>query len=192
VAWLSLELFDQLQPVHNLSVHERNLLEYAALLHDTGPRRKGRKRERESAREIQRAAGLPLSLKERGAIGLLVSAHRGGDGWETRPYFGILSNDEQYIIRQLAGLLMVADALDGNHRGTVSSVNCEMTPDGIICNVQATSDCSREIAMAGERATAFERAFGKVLHIRPKQEVSVLPEDRAEGVPAGSGQPVRP
>jgi CHAD domain-containing protein len=163
VTRLSLELFDQLKPLHNLSGKERNLLEYAAILHDTGMKRRGKKRERQSARVIQRAAGLPLSLKERGAIGLLVYSHRGQDDWEARPYFRILPKNEQVAIRQLASLLMVADALDEGHRGRVSSATCEMTPDAVTCTVQASSDCSREIAMAAERSVTFGRAFGRAL-----------------------------
>ncbi len=36
VARLSLRLFDQLQPLHDLSGKERDWLHYAALLHDIG------------------------------------------------------------------------------------------------------------------------------------------------------------
>jgi exopolyphosphatase/guanosine-5'-triphosphate,3'-diphosphate pyrophosphatase len=180
VARLSLELFDQLRTLHNLAGKERNLLEYAALLHDTGLKRSGKKRERESARMIQRAAELPLSLQERGTIGLLVSSHQGRDSWETRPYFGILPRDEQEIIRRLAGLLTVAEALDESHRGRVSSVACEVTPDGVTCTVQASSDCSREIAMARERAISFERAFGRTLHVG----------QAGEGVPPGEAREI--
>jgi hypothetical protein len=163
VARLSLELFDQLQPVHNLSVQERNLLEYAALLHDTGPRRRCRKRERESARVVQRAAELPLSLQERGAIGLLVYSHRGRDTWETRPYFNLLPKEDQETLRQLAGMLMVADAFDESHRGRISSVACDVAPDTVTCAFQASSDVSREIAMAAERAVTLEGAFGRAI-----------------------------
>jgi len=178
VAGLSLELFDNLQPLHNLTVKERNLLEFAALLHDTGLKRRGKARERQSARVIQQAAKLPLSLQERGAIGLLVYAHRGRDGWEARPYFNILPKDEQEAIRQLAGLLMVADALDEGHRGRVSSATCGMTPDAVTCTVQVSSDSSREIAAAAERSVTFERAFGRALRFM---------QASGEGLPGEAG-----
>lgn len=185
VARLSLELFDQIETLHNLSGEERKLLEYAALLHDTGPKRRARKRERESARVVRRAVELPLSLQERGAIGLLVSAHRGRDTWETRPYFSLLPKEEQEILRQLAGMLVTAAALDENHRGRVSSVACVVTADAVTCSVQASSDCSREIAAARERAVTFERAFGRAL-VLGQEDRNVLPADSEEigGQPA--------
>jgi CHAD domain-containing protein len=186
VARLSLELFDQLQQLHNLTGKERNLLEFAALLHDTGFRRRVKKKEKESARVIHRAAGLPLSLQERGAIGLLVYSHRGRDSWETRPYFSLLQRQEQEVIRQLAGLLMVAESLDENHRGTVSSLACEVTPGGVICTVQAASDCSREIATVGERAVTFERAFGRTLRLEQAGK-DTLPGETSQEIPAASG-----
>lgn len=188
VAHLSLELFDQLHPLHNLTAKERNLLEYAALLHDTGLKRRGKARERQSARAIQRAAGLPLSLKERGEISLLVSASRGGDSWEARPYFTLLPKDEQEAIRQLAGLLMVADALDEGHRGRVRSVACDVTPDAVTCNVQASSDCFREIAMAAERDATFERAFGRALRFVQASREGLPGEVMV--IPAASGRSV--
>jgi CHAD domain-containing protein len=196
VAKLSLELFDQLRPLHDLTARERDLLEYAALLHDTGQKKRGKKREKESARVVQRAAELPLSLQERGGIGLLVSSHRGSDSWEDRPYFALLPKEEQEVFRLLAGLLMVAEALDENHRGRVSSVSCEVTPDGVTCTVRAISDCSREIAAARERAVTFERAFGRALHIGREgeglspgevREDGGQPWRRGEDMPSGDG-----
>jgi CHAD domain-containing protein len=187
VTRLCRELFDDLQSIHNLNGEDRTILEYAALLHETGMKRRGKAREKQSARAIQRSTGLPLSLKERGAIALLVSAHRGGDGWEARPYFGILPKDEQEVIRRLAGLLVVADALDEGHRGRVSSVTCEATPDLVTCTIQASSDSSREIGIAAERAVAFERAFGRALRFVQAGE-GVLPGD-TPGIPTISRMP---
>jgi exopolyphosphatase/guanosine-5'-triphosphate,3'-diphosphate pyrophosphatase len=164
VAHLSLQMFDQLQALHGLSPRERSLLEYGALLHDVGWRFGKEGHARRSARMIQAAEHLPFTMEERGTVGLLASSHRGKSRFETSGYFGILPHEQQRIIRLLAGILRVADGLDGVHRTRVTSLQCEMAPDTVICTIFASSDCSEEISLAKKKSDVLAQAFGKPFH----------------------------
>jgi hypothetical protein len=113
---------------------------------------------------------LPLTMEERGIIGLLAYSHRGKSRFETSGYFGLLPYKQQEIICLLAGMLRVADGLDGLHRTRVRSLRCEVVPDKVICLILASSDCSEEISMAKEKASILEQAFGKPLEFI--QEIS--------------------
>ncbi|MBN2125756.1 MAG: HD domain-containing protein, partial [Deltaproteobacteria bacterium] len=168
VARLSLQLFDQLRELHQLTEHDRILLEYGCLLHDIGWSRGKKGHARESAAMIHAAGDLPFSLDERGDVGFLACSHRGKDHTGESGYFAILSAERQSALRILAGIIRVADGLDGTHRGRVESVSCEPAADSVTCRVFASQDCAREIRMAKEKADLFEQVFGK--HFMPVQE----------------------
>jgi CHAD domain-containing protein len=161
VVSLSLQLFDQLQPVYQLGHRERCLLEYGALLHDIGWKWGKVGHAKRSAHLIHSDEHLPLTVEERGAIGLLAVSHRGKSRFDRSGYFGLLSRDQQEVIYLLAGVLRVADGLDGLHRSRVRSLRCEVADDKVICRVLASSDCSDEVSMAKEKAEVLEQALGR-------------------------------
>lgn len=165
VAGLALQLFDQLQGDHRLGAKERSLLEYAALLHDIGWRW-GKKGHAGTGSHLVRTMELlPFSMDERGAISLLVQSHRGRDRLGKSGYFHLLPEQERHAIAMLAGIMRVADGLDGAHRGTVKALACRVTPDEVSIAVGASPGCSHEISMALAKADVFIRAFGKAISI---------------------------
>jgi CHAD domain-containing protein len=174
VTHLSLQLFDQLQTVHQLAERERRLLEYGAVLHDIGWKSGKKGHAKRSAAMIHSDEQLPLTMEERGIIGLLAYSHRGKSRFETSGYFGLLLHEQQEIIRLLAGMLRVADGLDGLHRTRIRSLRCEVVPDKVICTILASSECSEEISMAKEKASILEQALGKpfeFIHVISEQPV---------------------
>jgi CHAD domain-containing protein len=181
VAHLSLQLFDQLQVVHHLAKRERGLLEYGALLHDVGWKFGKKGHAKQSAVMIYSEEHLPLTMEERGIIGLLAYSHRGKSRFEKSGYFGLLPPEQQEIIRLLAGILRVADGLDRLHRTRVRSLQCNVAPDTVICTILASSDCSEEISIAKEKAAILEQALGKKL-----QFIQEIPELSFSGVLPGT------
>lgn len=165
VASLSLQIFDQLVEFHHLSEKERRWLEFGALLHDIGFKEGKKGHARRSALLISTDEQIPLSLQERGVVGLLAHSHRGRGTFERSGYYRLLTADEQQSIRILAGVLRVADGLDGTHRGKIASLTCTSSDDGITLLVSARSDCSREISMVLSKAGLFEHTFMKILKI---------------------------
>ena len=120
----------------------------------------------------------PLTVEERGTIGLLAVSHRGKSRFERSGYFGILLQEQQEIIRILAGILRVADGLDGLHRSRVISLRCDVADDKVICTVSASSECSEEVSIAKKKAEVLEQALG-----RPMQFV----QDSSEQPVPGAG-----
>ena len=161
VVHLSLQLFDQLQAVHQRAQGERNLLEYGAVLHDIGWKWGKEGHAKRSALLIHSSEQLPLTMEERGTIGLLARSHRGKTRFEQSGYFGLLLQEQQETIRLLAGILRVADGLDGLHRSRVTALRCNVADDKVICTMVASSDCSEEISLARKKADVLEQAIGK-------------------------------
>lgn len=181
VVSLSLQLFDQLQAVHQLGHRERCLLEYGALLHDIGWKWGKVGHANRSALLIHSAEQLPLTVEERGVIGLLAASHRGTIKFDRSGYFGLLSRDQQEVISLLAGVLRVADGLDGLHRSRVRSFQCEVADDKVICRVLASSDCSEEVSIAKEKAEVLEQALGRPMQFVQERYEKPVPEISVAG-----------
>lgn len=178
---LSLQLFDQLQVVHQLGNRERCLLEYGALIHDIGWKWGKEGHAKRSAHLIHSAEQLPLTVEERGVIGLLAASHRGKVRFDQSGYFRLLSRDQQETISLLAGVLRVADGLDGLHRSRVRSFQCEVADDKVICRVLASSDCSDEISMAKEKAEVLEQGLGRQMHFVQDSSEQPVPDISVAG-----------
>ena len=127
VSALALELFDNLQPLHNLGPHDRALLEYAGLLHDIGWKYGQAGHNKQGAEMVFSDENLPFDLPERGVIGLAVLSHRGKERLSSHPYFSLLSPRFQKTTRIIAAILRVADGLDFLHTGSVSIIQCTLT-----------------------------------------------------------------
>ena len=115
-------------------------------------------------------------MEERGAIGLLAAFHRGKIRFDRSGYFGLLSRDQQEVIYLLAGVLRVADGLDGLHRSRVRSFQCEVADDKVICRVLASSDCSEEVSMAKEKAELLEQALGRPMQFIQDSDEQPVPD----------------
>lgn len=166
VAKLSLQLFDQIKGVHHLSEKERRWLEFGAFLHDIGLKEGKKGHATRSGVLIYTDERLPFSVMERGVIGVLAHSHRGRGSFTRSGFYRLLPEEKQYAVRVIAGILRVADGLDGTHRGKVESLACDISADEICLNVSATSDCSREISLALSKADLLEHTCMKILKIR--------------------------
>ena len=103
-------------------------------------------------------------------------SHRGKSRFDRSGYFGLLSRDQQEVIYLLAGVLRVADGLDGLHRSRVRSLRCEVADDKVICRVLASSDCSDEVSMAKEKAEVLEQALGRPMQFIQDSDEQPVPD----------------
>ena len=165
VTWLSLRLFDELQPLHRLGGEERFWLRCGALLHDIGWM-KGRKgHHKTSLRLILDQLGSPFDKRERHIIGSIARYHRRALPKDKHGHFAALSPVDQYRVTLLAALLRVADGLDRTHRSVVQDLACDISPRRIAidCAVWMYPIPEREEAL--EKADLLERAFDRELLI---------------------------
>jgi CHAD domain-containing protein len=166
VTELALGIFDALQPLHNLGVHDRFLLGCAGELHDIGWKYGQAGHNRRGAEMLFSDETLPFDLEERGILAFIVLSHRGKVRLATCPYLDFISPEYRKNVLMLAAILRIADGLDYPHTGSVHEVQCIISADNVTCTVTGTGDATVEKERAQGKADLFVQVFGKLLVIR--------------------------
>jgi exopolyphosphatase/guanosine-5'-triphosphate,3'-diphosphate pyrophosphatase len=126
---LSDQLFQDLMPFFELGDPERELLGYAARLHDVGLSLAEKDHHKHGAYLIQNANLAGFWPAETETIAQIVRFHRGKPPSVTRHgSFALLKPWTQHVVEKLAAIIRVADALDRTRRQAVSSVR--LLPEG--------------------------------------------------------------
>jgi exopolyphosphatase / guanosine-5'-triphosphate,3'-diphosphate pyrophosphatase len=128
VARLALELFDATELMLELPESSRELLEYAALLHDIGHAIDHDRHNRHSYYLVKNADLLGFEPIEIEMMALALRAHRKQAAQLDSPEWQVLSAAQRRIARGMAAILRVADALDRSHRSVVKSVAMVYSP----------------------------------------------------------------
>jgi len=162
---LSLRLFDELKPLHQLGAEDRFWLQCGALLHDIGWIEGQKGHHKTSLRLILDGLDAPFDERERYLIGSIARYHRGALPKDKHDHFATLSPVDQYRVTILAALLRVADGLDRTHRNVVEDLSCEITPQQITvsCSVRMYPIPEREEAL--DKGDLLERVFDRDLLI---------------------------
>ncbi|NNJ12034.1 Ppx/GppA family phosphatase [Chloroflexales bacterium ZM16-3] len=164
VAELSLSLYDQLAPIHLYGAWERELLGYAALIHDIGVQVGYYDHHKHSAYLVFNAAMLGFSHREIIILACLVRNHRKGMA-DTAEYAQILQPDDEQRIARLSALLRLAEYLERSKSQVVRAVQVHATEDAIRILVYADGDPTVEIWDANRRAGLMKKAFGRAIEI---------------------------
>jgi len=165
VAVLALQLFDQLQPLHQLDGRDRLMLEYACTVHDIGWKFGQKRHQVRSADMIFSDETLLLDIRERGILGLVARLHAGRCRTEQWGYFQCLSPQEQSRVRALAALIRIADGFDYRHLGIVQKIHCTIGDAIVTCNVDTNGEASVEKARALAKADLFSEVFDRLFVI---------------------------
>jgi exopolyphosphatase/guanosine-5'-triphosphate,3'-diphosphate pyrophosphatase len=165
VAHVALELFDELQALHGLGPADRELLEYAVLLHDIGQHVSQHGHHRHAAYLVEHARLRGFSPGEVTFLAALVRHHRRGDPKPSEPLFGALSNADRERVRKLAAILRVADGLDRGRRGAVHQVSAQVTDNLVLLRVRAVDDAELELWATRRRRDLFEKVFDRELEV---------------------------
>jgi exopolyphosphatase/guanosine-5'-triphosphate,3'-diphosphate pyrophosphatase len=168
VAYLALNLFDNTKDAgwHDLSLRERELLEYAALLHDVGVSLSYSSHQAHSYYFIINADLLGFDQTEIAIIGATALFHRKRFPRKRDPEFASLDKNSQGTVEVLGTLLSIAEALDRSHMGLVRSVETEaIGKRKALLRIHAVEDCPLEMWGVEHHDKAFRRAFGKQLSV---------------------------
>jgi exopolyphosphatase/guanosine-5'-triphosphate,3'-diphosphate pyrophosphatase len=122
IARLALRLFDQLEADLLVDHSARELLEYAALLHDVGHHIDHQNHHRHSYYLITNGELLGFQRDELEIIGLVARYHRIAAPKASDPEFRALSQSARAVVRALSAVLRVADACDRSHFGVVRDI----------------------------------------------------------------------
>ncbi len=165
VAELATALFDQLKEAYRLPPEAREVLQAATLLHDIGYLINHSKHHKHAYHLIMHGDLVGFSASEVELIANVARYHRRALPKKSHDNFLRLDPDEQRVVRQLAGILRVADGLDRTHIGAVLGVRCEVSGRRARIEVQAARSPRVELWDALRKARLFEKAFGVRLRL---------------------------
>lgn len=164
VSKLSLRLFDELQPLHQMGNSERIWLRLASLLHDVGKSVSGPLHHKASRDIIIKEANIPFRKRVRKIIGLIARYHRGDLPKDSHKYYRQLDDDAKQCVKKLAALIRLADALDAEHKQMVTNLTCEIKKNRVI--LYLALDDETELRKVVRKADLFEQVFNKQVEIR--------------------------
>ncbi|OLC97102.1 MAG: hypothetical protein AUH86_08240 [Acidobacteria bacterium 13_1_40CM_4_58_4] len=164
---LSLQLFDQLQPVHRLPAQTRVLLEAGALLHDAGHMISHRGHHKHGEYLALHGDIPGLEGSDRAIVAGLVRYHnRKSQPASHHAAYSSLDDGDKPILRRLAAILRIAEALDHSHRQRVLRVRVSFQRGAVGLEVQARGDAAEDLRDAERSAELFEREFHVKFYFR--------------------------
>jgi exopolyphosphatase/guanosine-5'-triphosphate,3'-diphosphate pyrophosphatase len=170
VAELSLQLFDGLAGVHKLNGPERELLHFAALLHDIGGVIGYDGHAEHSHYIIMNASLRGLSAGELRMIANVARYHnKARPRKHDRDFIG-LGKRERRVVRWLAALLRIAEGLDRSHERLVQSVRVARSSGGFVIRVSARREAQLEIWAARRRVDLLTRLLKRPVRVAGERE----------------------
>jgi exopolyphosphatase / guanosine-5'-triphosphate,3'-diphosphate pyrophosphatase len=165
VARLALSIFDQIGGLAGLGPAEREILEYAALLHDAGQYIGYALHDRHSAYIIKHSQLRGFSRDELLLLATVARYHRGKSPKKRHPEYGALGKRDRSIARALSAILGVADGLDRSHYQAVSRVECHISRELILIEVYPRLDAELELWAARRKSGVLSLAFDKAVEL---------------------------
>lgn len=165
VTRLALQLFDQTVALHELGDHDRELLEYAGLLHDIGEHVSTDAHHKHAAYLVKHGQLRGFSPDEVQILTAVVRWHRRGDPKPSEEHFGALNEVDRHRARTIAALLRLADGLDRGRCQVVTGVEARVTPEHVLVRVRPAGNVELELWGARRKRDLFERVFDRDLEI---------------------------
>ncbi len=160
VARLALRIFDQTRDLHHLSDDCAELLEHAALLHESGMHVSDRGYHKHTYYLIRHADLRGFTEEQLVVVANVARYHRKKPPAADHPNLFELSDEQREEVEKLAAILRIAEALDRSHRQSVRDVAVRSN-GSVRFIVRARSDAGMEIASAAKRAKYFSSLFDK-------------------------------
>jgi exopolyphosphatase/guanosine-5'-triphosphate,3'-diphosphate pyrophosphatase len=155
-------LFLDLMPIFELGDPERELLGYAARLHDIGLSIAEKEHHKHGAYLIQNAQLPGFWRKETEIIAQVVRFHRGKPpSVEKHEGYAALAPWHRQVVEKLSAILRVADALDRSRRQAVQSARLEDSLDKALLRIQGSGDLRPELESFQEKGKLLFRLLDK-------------------------------
>ena len=159
VAGLTMRLFDDTRSIHGLGTPERQLIEYAALLHDIGWHI-GRTGHHKHSMYLIRHGDLKSFLPEEIEIIANIARYlRKSAPKQKHQSVAARSPRAKKIVCTGAALLRLADGLDRSHASVIRDLRCRIDGKEIKCMVKTRWDAQLEIWGAKRKRELFEKVF---------------------------------
>ncbi|MFW5972715.1 MAG: HD domain-containing protein [Bacteroidota bacterium] len=167
VAAITLSLFDACSALHGLGLQERELLEYAALLHDVGYHISRSSHHKHSYYLIRQADWQGFVPEEIDIIAHVARYHRGSMPKKRHTSFQRLTDETRQKILMMASFLRIAEGLERGHFQNVTLVRTRLSPRSFDIVIETKSDPQLEIWGGRRGSDLFERQFGRKVRITP-------------------------
>ncbi|MBP2132740.1 exopolyphosphatase/guanosine-5'-triphosphate,3'-diphosphate pyrophosphatase [Methanomicrobium sp. W14] len=164
---LSLGLFDSGKETgfHSFGDKEKEILRYAAYLHDIGQFISFSQHQNHSYYVITNAPLLGFNENEVEIIGLITKYHRKKMPKKDSPVFSRLNEHDQNAVIILSLFLRMAEHMERSHDGRVEKAYFSDLGDDYSLNLESKSECNIERWSLEEDAKIFKRVFGKKLNL---------------------------
>lgn len=166
VTKLALQIYDQLNDLHQLESDCREYLEAASLLHDIGYHIAHSRHHRHSMYMIRNSELLGFNENEIHIIANVARYHRKSHPKNRHEDFAALPDKSKEIVRKLSAILRIADSLDRTHQRKINRIDVKVL-NGVV-NISPVSDNGMpdiEMWNFDRRKALFEEVFDKKIEI---------------------------
>lgn len=168
---LAFELFDSGQKagLHKLGQRERELLGFAALLHDIGTFLSYNNHHLHTYYLIRNAELLGFDQSEVGIIATTTLFHRKGLPSKKSEEYAALDKPSRKIVQVLSLLLRIAEGLDRSHMGVIRHAALRGAKKSVVLDIRAHQDCQLELWGVQDRLKAAEKVLDRRMRIKVLQ-----------------------
>lgn len=166
VAKLALVLFDTLKRELDLNEEDRELLEYAAYMHDIGYYIAHSAHHKHALYIIRNAELKGFRQEEIEIMANVARYHRRSTPKQRHGEYSKLNKELRSRIDKLSGILRVADGLDRSHFQNVQKLEVEITDKELLLNIETIDEPHLEIWGAMRKTLLLEEVTGRKIAIQ--------------------------
>lgn len=167
VSRLAGRIYDQTRTLHEMAPEMRELLEYAAMLHESGAHISDRGHHKHSYYLIRHGDLRGFTEEQLLVIANVARYYRKGPPDVSHPNFEELAEEQRSSVQKLSAILRVAEGLDRGHRQRVRDVAVQRRGGTVRFVARTRADASLELESAEKRA----KYFGKLFNVKVRIEV---------------------
>lgn len=167
VASLALSIFDAVKGRLGLTDQDRELLIFAAYMHDIGYHVSHRKHHKHALYIIRNSDLRGFKECEIEIMANVARYHRRSTPKLRHPYYKRLDKESKKRVKKLSAILRIADGLDRSHYQNVREVKIDIKQTEVVLSLRTESDPHLEIWGANRKKTLFEEVMGMSLTIQP-------------------------
>lgn len=165
VAELALSLYDQLGPLHQLPLPDRDLLRAAALLHDIGHHIDPKNHHKHGQYLLSHIPLHGFTAPDVAVLSNVVRYHSRSMPKSHHHAWRTLSGDDRRRVRLLAGMLKIADGLDRSHAQPVDTLVVDHADRTVTVRAHTVEDGALERWAAVDRTKLLSKALGRPVEV---------------------------
>ncbi len=168
-AALAEQLFDATRELHALGERERNLLSFAAMIHDVGAFINVRNRHTHTRYIVEGSAIPGLSQEDQTIIALTARYHRGAIPKQHHNEFQTRPRHVRVLVSTLAAILRLAYGLDVERMQRIRELDCSLSGGRLLIRTDRRQ-VTLERWSASRKADFFRHVFGLDVVVLPTED----------------------